>query len=96
MAHTAAKRTQRIEARISPDALSLVRRAAEIEGRSISDFVVAAAQEVAERTVERRQLIQLALADFERMMEILSKPPKVTPGWKRAVKAHRSLIASSR
>ncbi|HEY4113814.1 MAG TPA: DUF1778 domain-containing protein [Rhizomicrobium sp.] len=96
MAQTAAKRTQRIEARISPDALALVRRAAEIEGRSISDFVVAAAQEVAERTVERRQIVRLALADFERVMDVLSRPPKITPGWKRAVKSHRRLIASSR
>jgi uncharacterized protein (DUF1778 family) len=91
----AAKRTQRIEARISPDALKVVRRAAEIQGRSISDFVVAAAQEVAERTVERTQRIQLSLADFERVMDVLSKPPKITPAWKRAVKAHRKLIRSS-
>jgi uncharacterized protein (DUF1778 family) len=96
MSQTAARRTQRIEARISPAALSIVRRAAEIQGRSISDFVVAAAQEVAERTVEKRQMIQVALADYDRIMEVLSKPPKITPGWKRAVKAHRRLIQSGR
>jgi len=45
-------RTSRIEARIAPDALKVVRRAAEIQGRSVSDFVVAAAQEVATRTIE--------------------------------------------
>ena len=38
-------RSARIEARITPDALLVVRRAAELQGRSISDFVVAAAQE---------------------------------------------------
>jgi uncharacterized protein (DUF1778 family) len=36
-------RTARIEARIAPDALTIVKRAAEIQGRSVSDFVVAAA-----------------------------------------------------
>jgi uncharacterized protein (DUF1778 family) len=91
----AAKRTQRIEARISPDALKVVRRAAEIQGRSISDFVVAAAQEVAERTVERTQRIRLSMADQERVFEVLSKPPKVTPALKRAFAAHRKLIRSS-
>jgi len=96
MAKEAAKRTQRIEARISPAALSTVRRAAEIQGRSISDFVVAAAQEVAERTVERTHNIQVTLADFERIMNVLSKPPKLTPGWKRAVKARRKLIHPDR
>ena len=44
-------RTSRIEARIAPDALKVIKRAAEIQGRSVSDFVVAAAQEVATRTI---------------------------------------------
>jgi uncharacterized protein (DUF1778 family) len=91
----AAKRTQRIEARISPYALKAVRRAAEIQGRSISDFVVAAAQEVAERTIERTQRIRVSMADQERIMKVLTKPPKVTPALKRAFAAHRKLIRSS-
>lgn len=91
----AAKRTQRIEARISPYALKAVRRAAEIQGRSISDFVVAAAQEVAERTIERTQIIRVSMADQERIMKVLSKPPKVTPALKRAFAAHRKHIRSS-
>ena len=45
-------RSARIEARISPEALAMVKRAAEIQGRSSSDFVVAAAQETAKRTIE--------------------------------------------
>ena len=45
-------RSARIEARIAPDTLELVKRAAEMQGRSVSDFVVAAAQEVAHRTIE--------------------------------------------
>jgi len=35
-----ANRTARLEARISPDTLAVVKRAAELEGRSVSDFVV--------------------------------------------------------
>ena len=38
-------RTARIEARIAPEALAIVKRAAKLQGRSVSDFVVAAAQE---------------------------------------------------
>jgi len=37
-------RTARLEARIALEALAVVRRAAEIQGRSISDLVVAAAK----------------------------------------------------
>ncbi len=42
-------RTARVEARISPDALAVVKRAAEIQGRSVSEFIVDAAQEAALR-----------------------------------------------
>ena len=45
-------RTARIEARIAPDALAVVKHAAEMQGRSVSDFVVAAAQEAAYRAIE--------------------------------------------
>jgi uncharacterized protein (DUF1778 family) len=40
-------RTTRLEARISPDALAAVKRADEIQGCSVSDFVVAAARDAA-------------------------------------------------
>jgi uncharacterized protein (DUF1778 family) len=43
--------TSRIEARIAPATLDIVKRAAEIHGRSVSDFVVAAAQEAARKAM---------------------------------------------
>ncbi|SRR5258708_6916318 len=46
-------RTARIEVRIALEALAVVKRAAEIQGRSVSDFVVAAAQEAAHWTIEK-------------------------------------------
>ena len=45
LSSTEPPRTSRIEARIAPEALAVVRRAAEIQGRSLSDFMVAAALE---------------------------------------------------
>ena len=45
-------RTTRIEARITPDALAVLKQAAEIEGRSVSDFVTSAAQAAARRTID--------------------------------------------
>jgi uncharacterized protein (DUF1778 family) len=56
-------RTARIEARITPAALAIVRRAAEIQGRSVSDFVVAAAQEAASRTIQETEIIRLSVED---------------------------------
>ena len=85
-------RTSRIEARIAPDALVMVRRAAEIQGRSISDFVVAAAQEAASRTIEEAQIIRLSLADQRAFADAIIRPPPPGEALQRVAAAHRRLI----
>ena len=89
-------RTARVEARIAPEALRIVRRAAELQGRSISDFVVAAALEVAHRTIEEAQVIRLSVEDQRRFVDLLLNPQPLPPALKRAKKAHARLIASSK
>jgi len=91
-----ANRTARIEARIAPEALLVVKRAAQLQGRSVSDFVIAAAQEVAHRTIEETQVIRLSVEDQRRFVELLLNPPSLAPALKRAKRAHARLIASSR
>lgn len=88
-------RTARLEARISPDVLAAVKRAAEIEGRSVSDFVVDAARHAAERTIEETQIIRLSLADQMRVAAVLAAPPAPSAGLDRAMDAHRALIQAS-
>jgi uncharacterized protein (DUF1778 family) len=85
-------RTARIEARIAPDALAVVRRAAELQGRSVSDFVVAAAQDAANRTIEETSIIRLSLADQRAFADAMLNPPPPLPSLIRAAAAHRRLI----
>jgi uncharacterized protein (DUF1778 family) len=85
-------RTARIEARIAPDALAVVRRAAEIQGRSVSDFVVAAAQEAASRTIAETEIIRLSVEDQRRIAEAILNPPEPTPAMRRAFRRHRELF----
>ncbi len=89
-------RTARIEARIAPDALAVVKRAAEIQGRSVSEFVVTAAQEAANRTIEETEIIRLSVAGQRAFAEALIKPPKPSAGLKKAFAHHRRLIRDVR
>ena len=89
-------RNARIEARIAPDALAVVKRAAEIQGRSVSDFVVAAAREAANRTIEETHLIRLSVEDQGRFIDLLLNPPEPSPALERARDAHARLIRESR
>jgi uncharacterized protein (DUF1778 family) len=95
MSTSAPTRTSRVEARIAPDALALVRRAAELQGRSISDFLVAAALKDAQRTIEDVHLIRLSADDQRRFVELLLNPPPLAPAMKRALKARKRLVAGA-
>ena len=86
-------RSARIEARLPPEALSVIRRAAELQGRSVSDFVVAAAQEAANRAIDDAQIIRLSVDDQRAFAEALLDPPEPTEALRRAAKRHRALIA---
>jgi uncharacterized protein (DUF1778 family) len=89
-------RTARIEARIAPEALSVVKRAAELQGRSLSDFLVDAAVRMAQQTIEETSLIRLAVEDQRAIADSLLKPPPLTPAMARAVRRHRTLIKAPR
>jgi uncharacterized protein (DUF1778 family) len=90
------RRSSRLETRISPEALALVRRAAEIEGRSVSDFVIAAAQDAARKTIAEIEIIRLSRAAQQKFASLLLDPPKPAAGLKKAFRRHRRLIGEMR
>ena len=89
-------RTARVEARIAPDALAVVRRAAELQGRSVSDFLVAAALKDAQRTIEDAQILRLSADDQQRFADLLMDPPALAPAMQRALEARKRLISGDR
>lgn len=89
-------KTTRLEARVTPAVLAAVKRAAEIQGRSVSDFVVTAAHEVAQKTIEDAHIIRLSIADSRRLVDSLLNPPKPNAALRRAVQRHKRLIVESR
>ena len=85
------QRTDRLAARIAPEALAMARRAAEIEGRSLSDFVVDAVQQAARKTIEDTHIIRLAAEDQLRFVQMLLDPPPLNSAMERARAAHARL-----
>ncbi|MGV3548138.1 type II toxin-antitoxin system TacA family antitoxin [Rhizobium sp.] len=88
-------KTARLEARITPDLQTLLRRAAEIEGRSVTDFVVSAVQEAAEKRIEQAQVMRLSLEDQKAFVDAIVNPPEPNAALKRAFARHREIIQSS-
>ena len=89
-------RSERIEARIAPDMLATVRRAAEMQGRSVSDFVVTAAEQAARKAIEDFSLVRLSADDQLRFVEaLLSETAQPAPAMERAAERHRRLLSES-
>jgi len=86
--------TARLEARISTDLHAMLKRAAEIQGRTMTDFVVSAVQQAAQHAIEQADVIRLTLADQECFAKALLSPPKPSPALKRAFTRRRKLISA--
>ena len=84
--------TARLEARISTDLHSMLKRAAELQGRTMTDFVVAAVQDAAQRAIEQAGILRLTLVDQECFARALLSPPQPTPALKRAFARRSKLL----
>lgn len=84
--------TSRFEARISPEVHALIKRAAELEGRSMTDFVLTAARDAAQRAIAHAEVMTLSLADQESFANALMAPPPAAPALKRAAARRRKLL----
>jgi uncharacterized protein (DUF1778 family) len=69
----------------------MLKRAAEIQGRTMTDFVVAAVQAAAQHAIEEAEVIRLSRADQERFAQALLSPPPPAPALERAF-ARRSRL----
>ena len=85
-------RHARIEARTTPEVLAILKRAAEIEGRSLTDFIVAAASAAARQTIEQTEIIRLSGESARMFAQLLLDPPPIAPAMERAFEHHRRLV----
>ena len=84
--------TARLEARLPADIHALLKRAAEVQGRTLTDFVVAAAREAAIRAIEEVEILRLSAADQRIIAEAILNPPEPSPALRRAFQRRRKLF----
>ena len=82
------EQTARLEARLPAAVYAQLKRAAQIKGRTISDFVVAAAQEAAQRAIEDEGILRLSIEDQFRFADALISPPRPNDALRRARDLH--------
>ena len=85
-------RASRFEARLSPSQKQLLQQAAALSGRTMSEFVVASAQEAAARVIEAHEAIRLTREEQHAFVASLLKPPMPNVRLRRGAATYRQKL----
>ncbi len=87
-----APKKARLEARITENQKALFQRAAALTGRSLTDFVVSSAYEVAARTVREHEAMTLSARDRDVFVAALLQAPAPGKRLRKAAKRYKELM----
>ena len=82
-------KTDRLEARIPGELKALLVRAASLQGRSLTDFVIASASDAARRTIRESEVLEWSERDQVAFAEALLNPPAPNPALASAARRNR-------
>ena len=91
--HSSGSKGGRLEARISNEQKRLFQRAAELQGSTLTDFVVSSLQSVATRVIQDYEVMALAGQDREIFVSALLKPSIPSGRLKKAVTRYKKLMS---
>lgn len=87
-------KSERLEARISPQQKKLFQQAANLSGRSLTDFAIEALQETAMRIIQEHNVLQLSLEDQKAFIKAIFNPPAPSKNLIKAAKRHKKEVES--
>lgn len=84
-------KSKRLEARVTAQQRELIQRAADMSGRSLTDFIVSSLQSAAEETIRAHQVIELTTLGTEAFVNSLLNPPAPNERLRAAAGRYREL-----
>ncbi|EKD77875.1 MAG: hypothetical protein ACD_42C00140G0002 [uncultured bacterium] len=90
------EKAERLEARLSRAQKELLQHAADLLGRSLTDFVVTVSQEAANKVIREHAIITLTVKDSENFVRILLNPPKPNVALKKAAQRYKKFQGKKR
>jgi uncharacterized protein (DUF1778 family) len=78
----------RFDARLNEEQKLLIQRAADLEGRTMTDFVLHSAETAAERTIEQRAMLILTARETEVFVKAILSPPEPGRVLRRAAREY--------
>jgi len=83
------EKIERFEARITARQKELLKRAAELEGSTLTEFVMSRAQAAARATIREHGQLKMSLRDQEAFVRTLLNPPEPFPRLRSAYERHK-------
>ena len=85
---------ERIHLRVSHDAKRRIERAAGVEGKTVSGFIVSSALEQAEKTLREHETVVLRRADARTFFDAIANPTAPNDKLTTALKEHTRRVDS--
>jgi uncharacterized protein (DUF1778 family) len=83
---------ERVEARVTAEIKKLFLRAAALEGRSVTDFIVHSSVEAAKRVIRENDYLEFSQRDRIAFVEAVLNPPLPGERLKRAAQRHEQIL----
>ena len=83
-------RAARLETRVSAEQKRLIERAAALQGRTVTDFVLTSVQDAARRAIEEHDRLALSLRDSEAFVDALLHPKPVNARLRDTIRRYRA------
>ena len=88
----AQSRAYRFDARLNAEQKILLQKAADLEGRTMTDFVLRSAEAAAEQTLKDRAMLILSARETEAFVDAVLKPAEPGPVLRAAARHYKSII----
>ena len=82
----------RFDARLNEEQKILIQKAADLEGRTMTDFVLHSAETAAERTIEKRSMLILSARATEAFVDAISHPAEPGPVLRAAARYYKKAL----
>src|ERR1043166_1478604 len=82
-------RAERLEARVTAEQKSLIERAAALQGRSVTDFLLTSVQDAARRAIEEHSQLALSVRSSEAFVDALLNPQPLNDRLRDTVRRYR-------
>ncbi|MEQ8963878.1 MAG: DUF1778 domain-containing protein [Coleofasciculus sp. C2-GNP5-27] len=85
-------KNERLEARVTKEQKRIFQQAADIQGRTLTDFIIASVLDAAKQVIQEHEIMTLSAQDREVFVKALLNPPEPSDKLRTAAQRYRQKL----